>query len=191
MILTRQRAAAAIASSCAIFLSACTARPARPASAVAPAATAPAAPAAPVDTTALYATIAARDSALFDAFNRCDTTAVGDFFTEDLEFYHDWNGQIGPRQKFLAGFNEACRKHELGRRELVPGTMEVHAMRNVGAVQVGVHRFYIRTPGGGERPGSTAKFVMLWRDGQNGWRISRVLSFDHQLPAAPPRAGNE
>jgi ketosteroid isomerase-like protein len=143
------------------------------------------------DTTALYATIAARDSALFDAFNRCDTTAIGAFFTDDLEFYHDWNGAIGPRTRFLEGFTDACRKHELGRRELLSGTMEVHPMRNVGAVQIGVHRFFIRTPGGGETPGSTAKFVMLWRNSDGVWRISRVLSFDHRRPDAGSPAGKQ
>ena len=133
----------------------------------------------------LHAQIAARDSALFDAFNRCDTTAMADFFTEDLEFYHDWSGLIGPRATFLRGFAEGCRKGEVGRRELVPGSMEVHVMRNVGALQLGTHRFFIRRPEGGETPGSIARFAMLWRESEGRWRISRVLSFDHRDQPKP------
>lgn len=132
------------------------------------------------DSLRLHLDIAARDSALFDAFNRCDSAGLAGFFTADLEFYHDWNGQIGPRDQFVAGFSEACKRGELGRRELVAGSMEVHAMRNVGAVQVGLHRFFVRNPDGTEQPGSVARFVMLWRNTDDGWRISRVLSFAHR-----------
>ena len=133
----------------------------------------------------LRAVIAARDSVLFDAFNRCDTTAMGEFFTEDLEFYHDWSGLIGPRETFLRGFADGCRKGEIGRRELVPGSMEVHVMRNVGALQLGTHRFFIRRPEGGETPGSIARFAMLWRENGGTWRVSRVLSFDHRDQPKP------
>ena len=134
---------------------------------------------APSDSAALFATIAARDSAMFDAFNRCDAKALAGFFTPDLEFYHDWNGLLTTREAFEAQFGGACEKKEVGRRELVPGSMEVHPMRNIGAVQVGVHRFFIRTPNG-ETPGSTAKFIQLWRNDGGVWRVSRVLSFDHR-----------
>ena len=136
-------------------------------------------PLATADSSALYAAIAARDSAMFDAFNRCDAKALADFFTDDLEFYHDWNGLLTTRKAFEAQFGGACEKKEIGRRELVAGTMEVHAMRNVGAVQIGVHRFFIRTPDG-ETPGSTAKFIQLWRNDGGVWRVSRVLSFGHR-----------
>lgn len=136
---------------------------------------------APADSAALFAAIAARDTALFGAFNRCDAAALETFFTEDLEFYHDHGGLTTPRRPFVDGFAEGCRKGEVGRRELVPGSMEVHHLRNVGALQIGVHRFFVRTPTG-ERPGSTARFAMLWRPQADGvWRISRVLSFDHRM----------
>jgi ketosteroid isomerase-like protein len=134
---------------------------------------------APSDSAALFATIAGRDSAMFDAFNRCDAKALADFFTDDLEFYHDWNGLLATRKAFEKQFGGACENKEIGRRELVPGTMEVHPMRNVGAVQIGVHRFFIRTPNG-ETPGSTAKFIQLWRNDGGVWRVSRVLSYDHR-----------
>lgn len=144
--------------------------PGREAAAQAPAA---------ADSAALYRAIAAADSALFDAFNRCDPAAMATFFTEDLEFYHDDNGLIAPRKTFIDGFADGCAKNQIGRRELVAGSMEVHPMKGIGALQIGVHRFFIRTADG-ERPGAVARFVMLWRNVGGAWKISRVLSFDHR-----------
>lgn len=132
------------------------------------------------DSAALFAEIAARDSALFDAFNRCDAAALATFFSEDLEFYHDYGGLTTPRKPFVDGFAQGCSRNEIGRRELVPGSMEVHPVRSVGAIQIGVHRFFVRTEGG-ERPGAVARFVMLWRNTGGVWQISRVLSFDHRM----------
>ncbi len=42
----------------------------------------------------------------------------------------------------------------------------------------GVHRFFVSTPNG-ERPGSTAKFIHVWKNDGGTWKIARVLSFDH------------
>jgi hypothetical protein len=44
-------------------------------------------------------TCVTRNSALFDTFNRCDVAGFERFFTEDLEFYHDYNGLATPRSK--------------------------------------------------------------------------------------------
>lgn len=37
----------------------------------------------------LYREVAALDTAVFDAFNRCDLDTLGAYFAEDVEFYHD------------------------------------------------------------------------------------------------------
>jgi hypothetical protein len=39
-------------------------------------------------------------------------------------------------------------------------------------------RIFVRTPNA-ERPGSTAKFIHVWKNDGGTWRIARVLSFDH------------
>jgi len=126
----------------------------------------------------LTATITALDSALFAAFNACDVSAFESFLTEDLEFYHDFNGLAKPRTATVNAIREGCAAKPLGRRELVPGTLEVHVLRGFGAIQIGVHRFFVRTPNG-ERPGSTAKFIHVWKNDGGTWKIARVLSFDH------------
>src|SRR5437879_8127936 len=64
----------------------------------------------------LFRTIASLDSALFDAYNRCDLEKFGTFFTDDLEFYHDKSGLTRSRQSVV----EAVKKNICGkvRREL-------------------------------------------------------------------------
>lgn len=125
----------------------------------------------------LTAKIAALDSALFAAFNACDVSTIESFFTEDLEFYHDYAGLAKPRSASINTLREECAAKRLGRRELV-GRLEVHPLRGYGAIEIGVHRFFVRTPNG-ERPGSTAKFIHVWQNDGGRWRIARVLSFDH------------
>ena len=127
----------------------------------------------------LYNEIARMDTKLFDAFNKRDYSAVKGFFTTDLEFYHDRDGFTDYKQNM-----EAFHKHFLSsqrvRRELVPDTLEVYPMAHYGAVEIGVHRFYVTDKGKSEQLGATAKFVMLWRKKDGAWKISRVISFDHR-----------
>lgn len=133
----------------------------------------------PLDSTALHAAVAARDSALFDAFNRCDATALSEFFTDDLEFYHDRAGLISSRTTFIEGFALGCSRNEVGRREIDASNLEVHRMRGIGALAIGTHRFFVRTADG-EKPGDIARFAMLWRQVGEQWKVWRVLSFDHR-----------
>jgi len=120
--------------------------------------------------------IAALDTALFDAFNRCDLERFGTFFADDLEFYHDHDGLIRSRQTLVAAVkNNICGKV---RRELVPGTLEVHPIPGYGAVEIGVHRFH--HPGHDDTEGvGEAKFVHLWQNTNGEWKVTRVISFDH------------
>ena len=64
-------------------------------------------------------------------------------------------------------------------RELIPGTLEVYPMAKYGAVEIGVHRFH--------HPGQTpdvvgeAKFIHLWQYKDGAWKITRVISYDHDI----------
>lgn len=127
----------------------------------------------------LFATLAARDSALFDAFNTCNVAAFESFFTEDLEFYHDFGGLTTTRKKSMDTIAEERRAKRLGRRGLVLGSLEVYPIKDYGAIQIGVHKFFVRTDGG-KRPGSTAKFIHVWKNSNGTWQVARVLSFDHK-----------
>jgi ketosteroid isomerase-like protein len=122
--------------------------------------------------------ISALDTQLFDAYNNCDIDKLGSLVTDDLEFYHDKTGLAVGKQPFLVAIkNNICGKV---RRELVKGSLEVYPLKGYGAVEIGVHRFY--------HPGTQdhdvvgeAKFVQLWQYKDGAWKVSRVISYDHEV----------
>ena len=125
----------------------------------------------------LYGTIAALDTALFDAYNGCDVEKFRGFLADDLEFYHDKTGLTRTPEKAV----EALQMNICGktRRDLVPGTLEVYPLDGYGAVELGVHRFCeLRMDYCGEGSGD-AKFIHLWREKGGVWKLTRVISYDH------------
>src|SRR5690348_12486252 len=55
--------------------------------------------------------IASLDSALFDAYNRCDLAKFSSFFVDDVEFYHDQGGVTLGKQKLTESIkNNICGK---------------------------------------------------------------------------------
>ena len=124
------------------------------------------------------ATIAALDSAMFAAFNAHDADRLGTFFTPDLEFYHDKSGFAG-FDTTLANFRGLfARNADTGlRRELAPGTLEVYLLGEHGLLEVCQHRF-CHTENGQEDCG-TFKNIMVWRRDGIGYKVSRVISYDH------------
>ena len=130
---------------------------------------------APSDT--LFKTVQSLDTQLFDAYNHCDLTTLGTMVTDDLEFYHDKTGLAVGKAPFIAAIKQnICGKVE---RTLVPASLEVYPLKGYGAVELGVHRF--RHPGHPEDVGGEAKFVMLWQNKDGAWKVTRVISYDHEL----------
>lgn len=124
---------------------------------------------------ALTETVRALDTKLFDAYNHCDLTTLGNLVADDLEFYHDQTGLSVGKEPFLQAIKQnICGKVQ---RTLLPGTLEVYPLNHYGAVEIGVHRF--THP---DRPGQDvgdAKFVMLWQNKDGVWKITRVISYEH------------
>ena len=122
--------------------------------------------------------ITALDKQLFDAYNTCNIDKLGTLVVDYLEFYHDKTGLAVGKQTFLDAIkNNICGKVT---RELVPGTLEVYPLHGYGAVELGVHRFY--------HPGTQdhdvvgeAKFVQLWQYKDGAWKLTRVISYDHEV----------
>lgn len=133
----------------------------------------------------LYATVAALDSDVFDAFNRCADPAQlekhASYFIEDVEFYHDTGGVTWTRDEMLAN----TRKYACGNfsRELVPGTLQVHPIKDFGAISQGSHRFCEFASGKCE---GLADFTMVWRHKDGEWQLTRVLSYGHRAAAGEP-----
>jgi ketosteroid isomerase-like protein len=142
----------------------------------------------PAQTQQQFDEIAAADHALFSAFfDRCDLDALAKMVTDDFEMFHDKNGFMTKSGKeFLDGIKQTCARQKTGedyraRRELVPGTLKVYPLNNYGAVEIGVHRFYQLLPGKPEKLVEVSQFTHVWKKEESGWKISRVLSYDHRL----------
>ena len=129
--------------------------------------------------TELYNTIAYMDSVMFDAFNKRDIIALQSFLSEELEFYHDLGGVTNYNQNIEA-FKKTFASDRKLRRELVKGSMEVQPIKDFGAVQTGVHRFYVTEKGQKEKLSSEAKFVNLWQNKNSVWKITRIISYGHR-----------
>ncbi|MBK8226930.1 MAG: nuclear transport factor 2 family protein [Flavobacteriales bacterium] len=126
----------------------------------------------------LVATIAALDSAMFCAFNAHDADRLGTWFTPDLEFYHDKTGLAG-YDSTMANFRGLfTRNADTGlHREMVPGSLEVYPLGDFGLLEVCQHRF-CHTENGKEDCG-TFKNIMVWRRDSTGYKVCRVISYDH------------
>jgi hypothetical protein len=126
----------------------------------------------------LFRTVASLDSALFDAYNTCNLEQFASFFVEDVEFYHDKGGATRGRSALVDGIKKnVCGKT---RRDLIPGTLEVHPMDGYGALQIGAHRFCdAKAKQCDATGGGVGKFIHLWQNRDGGWKITRVISYDH------------
>ena len=125
----------------------------------------------------LFETVRSLDAKLFDAYNTCDLKTLSSMVSEDLEFYHDKTGLAVGRAVFL----DSIQKNICGkvRRALVASTLEVHPLQGYGAVEIGSHRFFHPNEDEAKAAGD-AKFVMLWQNNAGAWRLTRVISYDHE-----------
>ena len=132
----------------------------------------------------LYDTVAALDTAVFDAFNHCSEPGQLDkhagYFAVDVEFYHDNGGVTWNREDMIAG----TRKHVCGnfRREIVANSLKIYPIKGFGAIAQGSHRFCQFSSGACE---GLADFTMIWREQNGKWEITRVLSYGHRSASEP------
>lgn len=132
---------------------------------------------------ALVQTITALDRKLFDAYNRCDLTAFGRLFAKDVEFYHDQGGASFDRKTVVDNTRKyICHKV---RRELVPGTLKVYPIKDFGAIEEGEHRFCNIATNQCE---GVARFLMIWRQRDHHWLLTRVVSYGHRPLTGPEKA---
>ena len=136
----------------------------------------------------LTTTILHLDSAFWNAYNSCDSAHFKDFFTDDIEFYHDKGGVTTDAKSLI----EALNKNICGnanshlRREAVAGTVKVYPMQKgneiYGALISGEHFFYITEKGKPEHQSGVANFTQLWVLKNSVWKMSRILSYNHHEP---------
>lgn len=130
----------------------------------------------------LYQTIAELDAIVFGAYNACNLSEFKNYFVEDLEFYHDKSGLISSRKTMLELLSlMLCSDDRVKiRRRLIEDSLEVYPIDNFGAIQVGQHQYFRSVDGQPEQLVEVAKFTHIWRNDEKGWKITRVMSYDHQ-----------
>lgn len=126
----------------------------------------------------LYKEMYKQDSIFFNAFNHCDTVTYRRFLADNFEFYHDLGG-LHYLNEEMQSMREMCERNSHIRRELIKNSLEVYKLGDYGALETGVHNFYHTNPGQSEHLSGTYKFIQVWQMTENGWKLSRVISYSH------------
>ena len=127
------------------------------------------------------------DEAFWAAYNRCDLAAMGDFFTDDVEFYHDKGGLTKSRPAMIESLRKGiCGDPNRHLRRAPAGKTEYYAMAGNRALLIGEHQFFIKEPGKPEYLDGQAKFDDLWELSNGHWRMSRVFSYAHGPASQQP-----
>ncbi|WP_378183950.1 DUF4440 domain-containing protein [Aquimarina sp. SS2-1] len=130
----------------------------------------------------LQQTILKLDAKFWKSYNTCDIETFRTFFVEDFEFYHDKGGLTSGLTNMMSSIkNGLCNpKGPRVRREVVEGSVEVFPLNNYGAIITGKHVFYVSEKAKNERLTEVAKFTHVWQYKDEEWKMTRVLSYDHQ-----------
>ena len=130
-------------------------------------------------------TILLKDSLFWSGYNNCYFVNMQQYFTDDVEFYHDKGGITNGSKDLIESIEKnICgdENHKI-RREAVPGSIKVFPMKNngkiYGAVISGEHLFYIKDKGKDEYADGHARFTHLWILKDSVWKMYRLLSYDH------------
>ena len=134
----------------------------------------------------LSQTILALDSEFWKAYNTCNIEGFEKFLTIDVEFYHDKGGLTSSRTTLLEAIKTGLCGNESPkmRRVVVEGSVAVYPITNYGAIITGEHTFYQKNGDQKERLVEKAKFTHIWQYHDDQWRMSRILSYDHQAISA-------
>ena len=124
----------------------------------------------------LFNKVANLDSSLFAAYNSKNLNLMKTYFTKDLEWYQD-NGGLIDFEKVFSNFQSIFNRDYDLKRNLIKESLEVHPIEGYGAIEIGKHQFkHIEN---GKLEIGTFKFVMIWKNDNGNWKISRVISYDH------------
>ena len=124
----------------------------------------------------LFNKVANLDSLLFAAYNTKNLDLMKTYFTNDLEWYQD-NGGLIDFEKVFINFKSIFQRDYDLKRNLIRESLEVHPIEGYGAIEIGKHQFkHIEN---GKLEIGTFKFLMIWKNDNGNWKISRVISYDH------------
>ncbi|OYU57308.1 MAG: DUF4440 domain-containing protein [Chitinophagaceae bacterium BSSC1] len=114
------------------------------------------------------------DSVFFDAYNNCNLKLekYASMYADNIEFYHDRGGLSSVKKDIV----ESTRQYVCGKvtRELQKGSIEVYGIPGFGAVEFGFHCFHNNQEP--NTPSHMARFMIIWENKNNDWKLSRVVS---------------
>ena len=119
------------------------------------------------------------DTELFESFNNCQSPEElekhASYFSLDVEFYHDNGGVTWDRKSMISNTKKnACGNYI---RKLVAGSFKAYPINEFGAITEGVHIFCETKT---KKCEGKSDFVMVWRNVNNKWEITRALSYGHR-----------
>ncbi len=133
----------------------------------------------------LFAELKKQDSLFFErGFNQCDIGYMESHITSDIRFYHDQAG-FQDRATFLEKMrNNICSNDgQKPIRKVHENSLQAFPLYSdgilYGAIQTGTHQFYRRN-GTSEVWTGIARFTHTWLLENGVWKLSVVLSYDHQ-----------
>ena len=136
----------------------------------------------------LFESLKKQDSIFFErSFNLCDLAYLNKATHKDLIFFHDQGG-IQNRNEFLENTkkNICSNPNQKPIRKLEESSLQVFPLYNngklYGAIQSGIHDFYIRESNKVDVHTSKAKFTHVWLLENGDWLLKEVLSYDHNDP---------
>ena len=136
----------------------------------------------------LYKEILKMDQLIFeDGFNNCRFDSIQNVMHKEMVFYHDKSG-ISYEKDFLISMkqNICATPNRKPIRKLTEQGFDVFPLYNngvlYGAIQVGVHEFYIKEPNKELYKTNIAKFTHTWLLENDSWKLKVILSYDHQEP---------
>ena len=140
-----------------------------------------------IDSQLLFEQLKEKDSLIFElGFNHCDTIQFRNLLSDDFEFYHDQNGLLESKEKFIQNIPNLCKMNYKPIRVLVDNSLEVFPLYSngkiYGAIQTGVHEFYGEEDDKPRYLTSTAKFTHVWIIEGDYWKLKRILSYNHLIP---------
>ena len=133
----------------------------------------------------LYDTIFKLDSAMFSVAQRdCNLDMYSSFLSEDFEYFHDKAGHTASKDDEMKDMMIFCGKEQRTRqplrRSLIKSTLEVYPMENYGALESCDHLFYLQINDGSEKLIGSGKMTALWKQIDNEWKLTRIISYHHQ-----------
>lgn len=136
----------------------------------------------------LYQEILQMDQRIFeDGFNNCKFISLEGIMHKDMVFYHD-KGGISYEKDFMRTMKEniCSTPNRKPIRKLTVQGFKVFPLYNngvlYGAIQEGIHEFFIKEPNKEMYKTNIARFNHTWILVDEQWKLKVILSYDHLDP---------